>query len=536
MYYDQSNNVRAVGAEALQEHIIEEAEDQQWLKLTWWKLHLRPKHLAAEHIKEQDIPPLPHGLTAVEVLADFMAYLFRCAQTYIEDTHLIGKSLFAFPRTDIDFVLSHPNGWEGAQQSHIRRAAVLAGLVPDTLEGHSRIRLVTEGEASLHFCVSNMLASESLSTVHAEKSGFGMEGGVPSGGVIVIDAGGGTIDVSAYCSTGSTMIFEEIAPAECRMQGSVFVTRRAGTLIKEKLSGSRFGVMDYVEQMTAAFDQEGKIRFRGPESLTFVKFGTIRDTDSTCNIRNGRLRLEGQDVARLFRPSVQSIIDAVNKQLLASSSDISFIFLVGGFAMSDYLFSELQAYVSGLGLTLHRPHSDTGKAVADGAVSFYVDHLVSARFSKFTYGFNCSTRYDCHDPEHALREETVYTSLSGVKVIPNHFDIILPKGSRVSELDEYRRTYTAQTKIRAAFLSMNREIVCHRGSGPVPTFADGEEADDFSTACTVRADTSGVSQLLNIHRGKSQAYFELDIDIVLFFGSTELQAQIAWTENGVEKR
>jgi molecular chaperone DnaK (HSP70) len=35
LYYDQDGELRAVGAEALQEHIIEEAEDHGWIKLEW---------------------------------------------------------------------------------------------------------------------------------------------------------------------------------------------------------------------------------------------------------------------------------------------------------------------------------------------------------------------------------------------------------------------------------------------------------------------------------------------------------------------
>ena len=39
----------------------------------------------------------------------------------------------------------------------MRRAAVLAGLVPDNASGQSRLSFVTEGEASLHFSVQNGL-------------------------------------------------------------------------------------------------------------------------------------------------------------------------------------------------------------------------------------------------------------------------------------------------------------------------------------------------------------------------------------------
>jgi hypothetical protein len=72
-----------------------------------------------------------------------MDYLYRCTRTYIQDTH--SPELWRSVENDIDFVLTHPNGWEGAQQSQIRRAAVLAGLFVDTLEGHSRLQLLTEG-------------------------------------------------------------------------------------------------------------------------------------------------------------------------------------------------------------------------------------------------------------------------------------------------------------------------------------------------------------------------------------------------------
>jgi len=116
--------------------------------------------LASSQVSDDDIPALPRNKAAVEVLGDFMEYLYKCARTYIQDTH--SPALWKSIENDIDFVLTHPNGWEGAQQSQIRRAAVLAGLIKDTPDGHSRLQLLTEGEASLHFCLGNGLASDSL--------------------------------------------------------------------------------------------------------------------------------------------------------------------------------------------------------------------------------------------------------------------------------------------------------------------------------------------------------------------------------------
>jgi molecular chaperone DnaK (HSP70) len=36
LYYDSNGTVRAIGAEARQEHIIERAEEEGWMKLEWF--------------------------------------------------------------------------------------------------------------------------------------------------------------------------------------------------------------------------------------------------------------------------------------------------------------------------------------------------------------------------------------------------------------------------------------------------------------------------------------------------------------------
>ena len=119
-----------------------------------FKLHLRSRFGAGRSIGDE-LPPLPLNKTVVEVFADFLRYLLECASSYIQDTHANGPDLWNSVKSHIDFVLSHPNGWEGTEQNDMRRAAVLAGLVPDNESG--RLSFVTEGEASLHFAVQNGL-------------------------------------------------------------------------------------------------------------------------------------------------------------------------------------------------------------------------------------------------------------------------------------------------------------------------------------------------------------------------------------------
>ena len=132
-----------------------------------FKLRLRPRTMALK-MNGMRLSTLPRGKSAVEVFGDFLQYLFRCTRSFFIDTHANGQSLWHAVEHDIQLILSHPNGWEGAQQTKMRRAAVYGGLIPDTDEGRSRIRFVTEGEASLHACVLNGLAADVLSVSDQE--------------------------------------------------------------------------------------------------------------------------------------------------------------------------------------------------------------------------------------------------------------------------------------------------------------------------------------------------------------------------------
>ena len=98
----------------------------------------------------------------MDVFSDFLRYLFECAKAYIQDVHANGQDLWESVEKNVQFVLSHPNGWEGPEQGQMRRAIVNAGLVPDTSAGHSRVSFVTEGEASLHFAVNNGVFTRAL--------------------------------------------------------------------------------------------------------------------------------------------------------------------------------------------------------------------------------------------------------------------------------------------------------------------------------------------------------------------------------------
>jgi hypothetical protein len=56
-----------------------------------------------------------------------------------------------------------------------------------------------------------------------------------------------------------------------------------------------------------------------------------------------------------------------------------------------------------------------------------LDHSVTTRISRYTYGVESSTKYDSNDPEHVSRQQTRFTKPSGRVSIPGIFCVILEK-------------------------------------------------------------------------------------------------------------
>ena len=178
-------------------------------------MYFRPAHLE-DTVVSAKVLPLPVGKSVVEVFADFLRYIFQCARTYITESYPNGQSVWDSVENEIEFVLTHPNGYEGHQQEQLRQAAVLAGLVPDENAAKARVSLVTEGEASLHFCVDNGLTVGAsvwlgLSNLWSNTELLSFFQGHK--GVTIVDAGGGTIDFSSYVKNGDS--FAEIAASQC---------------------------------------------------------------------------------------------------------------------------------------------------------------------------------------------------------------------------------------------------------------------------------------------------------------------------------
>ncbi|EDR07806.1 uncharacterized protein LACBIDRAFT_297982 [Laccaria bicolor S238N-H82] len=514
LYYDQEGKVRAVGAEALLEDIYERAEDGMWTKCEWFKLHFRPQ------THPMELPPLPWNNSVVEVFADYFKYLFTCASQYIRDTHANGRELWLSVKDEIDFVLPHPNGWDVTQQTQMTKAAIMAGIIPDTPSGRARVSFVTEGEASLHFSMQNGLPTDAL----------------PEGdGVVIVDAGGGTIDFSTFSRSANHDTFEEIAAPQCHFHGSVFVTMHARSFLNEHLADSNF--IDDLDHIVRCFDKSTKLRFRDSAEKQYVKFGSTRDSDPRLGIRFGQLLIPGSTVSKFFEPSIDCIINAILDVRKSANRNITHVVLVGGFSASDWLFDQVRKSPRLSDLHVIRPDSHVNKAVSDGAISFYLDRTVRTRISKFTYGMFCHIPYDPTIPDHLKRALDAFMSISGSKRIGDAFDIILPRDTQVMENKEFRQSYFRESQTRNDFKDVTISVWRYQGPSSEPPMWRDVNTDKFVKIWTIKLDLSDINPFpLSRSHGEQESCYRIDYDLVFLFGWTNLKVQLAWKENGIEER
>ncbi|KIL56473.1 hypothetical protein M378DRAFT_469085 [Amanita muscaria Koide BX008] len=498
--YSQNGTVVAAGAQTDPDvnHTLAEMDDV--IRVEWFKLHLRPPHLAPnQEFELQKLRSFPKNKTPVQVFGDLLRYLFQSTKKYITDLELCSWDSV---ERNIDFILSHPNGWEGKQQSQMRKAAIAAGLV-DKSQALQRISFVSEGEASLHFCLNKKPA------LRNERDG-----------ILVVDCGGGTIDVSAYSQTIKGR-FKEITQPECLFQGSVFVKCRAKEYLKQRLQNSKYG-SDEIEVIASEFDRITKCTFNTSDTPSYVKFRGLKHNDSEFDIRS-------------------DIIQVIDRQRSKTTVNVKTVLLVGGFARSEYLFSQLSSHFNSRSVNIIR--ADTthlNKAVADGAVSYYLDHYVTARVSKNSYGIKTNLLFDFTDPEHARRRNTKIMRPNGRYYIPDGFSTILKNGTTVNEETEFRKSYNMQLTPEefTRWAEDSTLLKCYRGEAESPPEWIDIEPNSFHDTCVIKADMTNVknSMSLTYNSFTRKGYYNFVHDVVMLFGLTELKAYVTWKENGIEKR
>lgn len=119
----------------------------------------------------------------------------------------------------------------------------------------------------------------------------------------------------------------------------------------------------------------------------------------------------------------------------------------------------------------------SAKAVAEGALAWYVDGLVSARVAKYMFGSKCARPFLPFLADHKARAQTVRPNMGGTLCVPGAFSNTLPKvsddrsqrvvfhtvlqGTLVSEEKEFSSSFNIGDTIPRK--SITCDITCYKG-------------------------------------------------------------------------
>ncbi|MGW0778845.1 Hsp70 family protein [Streptomyces sp. NPDC002835] len=327
-------------------------------------------------------------------------YLRRLYADAVE--HIATKG--GFTEEEIAWCLTVPAIWDDFARQTMRKAAHKAGMPTD----EHRFQLCLEPEAAALYA-RNKLAG----------------GGIDEAGtrLVIVDAGGGTVDITAYEVEQDGRLVELVPPDGDRL-GAEYVN----TAFREKVLVPRLSSPDRADGCTNLLDLESRVpgmlwhllqnfertkvdfdpaqgtpsRLPLPTQLYLALDDTERET--LASKQDGiayEFVLSREEFISLFDQVIEPILRLVKKQLdtvLAGAAGPVRLLAVGGFAQSRYFQLRLNELQNDRVKLVVPPAP--ALAVLYGAVHFAYDpSALRVRRSRYTYGCSTSMPFEKGDPE-----------------------------------------------------------------------------------------------------------------------------------------
>ncbi|KAM4608351.1 heat shock protein family A (Hsp70) member 12A.3 [Polymixia lowei] len=333
-------------------------------------------------------------MRAFKVITETLRYLKEHAlKTIGENTS--GRKYTA---PDFNWVLTLPAIWDAPAKQFMREAATEAGIV--TEKKADKLVIALEPEAASIWC--KKLPSDGFIAENREKHKLEQDPGTQ---YIVVDCGGGTIDITVHeVLRGGAL--KELYKASGNDQGGQTVDKKFKSFLKEIFSDDiwdeyereypselvkmmqNFAVVKQVDddvQISCLYNLATLAEKKQKMEGFFKKVQGASWDEGVIKISKGKLR-------SFFDESLCEIANAL-RDILKRDLKIEYILLVGGFASSSILRRHIEKQVNGRCKVLcpYRPQ----EAIVKGAVMFgRHPEVVASRKSAFTYGIDICERFD----------------------------------------------------------------------------------------------------------------------------------------------
>ncbi|KAL3878196.1 hypothetical protein ACJMK2_030564 [Sinanodonta woodiana] len=388
--FEPSKKFHSFGYEAEDKYaeLALDNQHQDWFFFWRFKMSLyKHKHLSRDLMISD---ATGKNMPAIDVFACAIQFLsMDLLQTCKNQVSQIEES-------DIRWVLTVPAIWSDAAKQFMRESAEKGGIPS------KQLLISLEPEAAAILC--RYLPLDKLSVGSNALSPF-----EPGSKYVVIDAGGGTIDMAVHEIQQSGKI-KELYKASGGHWGGANVDKAfidliseiIGKTVMEEISKSHtFDLMDLyrefeVKKRTLVPGQNGKAVFKIPfQFIEVYKLLTGKDVTKTIEsiqkykdsiaMKGDKMIIDPRVVHTIFSPSCYEIANHLEDLLeKCERHDIKTILMVGGFSESRFLQEQIRTRLPDCRIIIP---ADPGLAVLKGAVICGHDpSVVTARVSRYTYG------------------------------------------------------------------------------------------------------------------------------------------------------
>ena len=331
--------------------------------------------------------PLP-ALTLFALSIDFLTTdMLKFGENRIAD---------GITKDDIHWVLTVPAIWTDSAKQFMRKAAIEGGIQSD------KLTIALEPEAASIFC-------RYLPLDRFEDSGGENIAKYPPGTkYMVLDAGGGTVDITIHEITKSGGL-KEIKAASGGGWGGILVDKAFEDLLTDILGRDVYGEFlkketeDWIDlgrtfelkKKTVDPRKDNRINMKLPLSMINLfkemKGHALEDVipetkyASDIELRGDKLRFESGLMKNLFRNSIEKTVNHVRTLMKERNvRDIKAILMVGGFSESPMLQDAIKQSIRNVKVIIPK---EAASAVLRGAVCYgHSPTTISQRVLKYTYG------------------------------------------------------------------------------------------------------------------------------------------------------
>ena len=290
----------------------------------------------------------------------------------------------------------------------------------------------------------------------------GFQGDVKSNRYMVLDIGGGTVDIAIHVVERNSST-ESVLPPTGNDCGGTKVNREFSHLL-QKMVGDNGYKKFYSSPGNEAFNkavitnlvnqdfEEPKKQFgeeKTEDEMAFIrldptlaKFYERQLTSATASrygvqYEDDTITIPHLKMEELFQPAVSGILSCMNSALSASPVFINTIYLVGGFGGCPYIYRKVKAAVERKNIRVIVPrHHRT--AVVEGAVIFrQKPSNINSRVSDAYYGISTTSTYDPTKHEVSRR---YYFEEDDCYKVDNCFEIFINKHQSVKFNDIFKNT------------------------------------------------------------------------------------------------